>query len=447
METRKLYCEDPRLIEFQARLVACEKSAKGWEVELDKTAFYPEGGGQPSDRGWIDGVPVLDVQQANGSVRHLVAARLAAAPGATLTGKLDWERRFDYMQQHTGQHLVSAAFLELLGVETVSVHLGESYTAVELDAAVLAEADLAAVEERVNAIIGENRPVRALFVPREEIDDALAGGGRGDETAGGRWRGGGGEAHGGGSGAFSEEDAPPRRYRLRKTPPDLPIVRLVEIEGFDLCACGGTHLARTGEAGLVRAVGSETIRRRVRVQWKIGRRAYRDYQEASELTAALARELGGRASESLERVRELLGTLKASRSLAARLEQRLAELTAATLPVERLRAADGSELERVAQLFSGESETFIRELSELLAAAPRRLVCLVNDTGERLDLSIATGSECRVEIAKLVEPLLPLVEGRGGGRQGRWRGSGVRREGASAFLAGLRDALQSAPGP
>lgn len=406
METRRLYFDDPRTTEFEANLVACEKAKEGWEIELDRSAFYPEGGGQPADRGWIDGVPVLDVAERNGSVRHIVAFRPAAAPGATVKGQVDWERRFDYMQQHTGQHLISAAFLGHLGVETVSVHLGESYTTVELNTPALSEADIAAVEERANAIIGENRPVRSHFVPREEI------------------------AH----------------YRLRKTPPDLPLVRLVEIVGFDLCACGGTHVASTGELGLVHAVGSEAIRGHVRVQWKIGRRAYRAYREADALTEALARELGGKPADSLERVRDLLGALKDTRAQVVRLERRLVELTAATLPVERVPAAGGSPFQFVGGLLVGESEAFIRELSQELVLQPRRVVCLVNDAGDRLRLSVALGPDCGFSPAVLVAPLLPLVEGRGGGRDGRWQGNGARREGASAFIEGVRKALHSVPG-
>ncbi len=405
METRKLYYENPRLVEFEANLVACEKADEGWQVELDGSAFYPEGGGQPADRGWIDGVPVLDVAERDGSVRHLLAARPAAAPGDRVKGRVDWERRFDYMQQHTGQHLVSSAFLDRLSVETVSVHFGESYTTVELDTPVLSEAELAAVEERANEVIGENRTVRSLFVPLEEIV----------------------------------------RYRLRKAPPALPVVRLVEIDGFDLCACGGTHVARTGEIGLVHAAGSESIRGHVRVQWKIGRRAFRDYREASTVATAVARELGGKPVESLERVRDLVGALKDARAVAARLERRVAELTAAALPVEHVPSADGSSFEFVGHRLVGESEQLMRELLERLAVEPRRVVCLVCDAGDRLRLAVAVGPGCGFSPAALVSPLLSLVEGRGGGKDGRWQGSGARREGAGAFIDGVRAALHSTP--
>ena len=406
METLRLYYDDPRTTDFEAILVACEKVGEGWEVELDRSAFYPEGGGQPADRGWIDGVPVRDVTVRDGSVRHLVASRLAAAPGARVQGRVDWERRYDYMQQHTGQHLISAAFLGRLGLETVSVHLGESHTAVELDTPELSEGDLAAVEERANAVIGENRPVSSLFVAREKI----------------------------------------ARYRLRKAPPDLPFVRLVEIADFDLCACGGTHVAGTGEIGLVHACGMELIRGNVRVQWKIGRRAYRDYREASSLAAALARELGGRPAEQLERVRDLLGALKDSRALSVRLERRVVELTAAALPVERVPAASGSPFQFVGRILAGESDAFVRALSQELASEPRRVVCLVSDAGDRLRLSVVLGPDCGLDAAALVAPLLPLVDGRGGGRDGRWQGSGARREGAGAFIEGMRNALHSFPG-
>lgn len=435
-------------MEFEAAVASCTRVEGGWEVALDATAFYPGGGGQPADRGWIEGYPVIAIADREGTIHHRLAAANAsdrtpaaaegiaspasvathapeamraaasASPGAWRSGDrlrcvVDRERRLDFMQQHTGQHLISAALLELHDAETVSIHLGESYTAVELAAPSLSNEQLLAVEERANEVIRENRSVRARFVRREEL----------------------------------------AAHRLRKAPPDLPIVRLIEIDGYDLCACGGTHVAATGEIGMVHLVGTEVIRGHLRVQWKIGRRAYRDYREASSLASAIARELGCAQAESLGVVRELRRTLADERAASARVKRRLAGLAAAALPVERLATAGGAEIGFLGHLFHGEDEGLLDEIAELAAAraasgsTARWMLCLTSESDRLLRIVVRVAPGWGIEPSGLLARLLPLVEARGGGGSGRWQGVGRHPEGAEAFLGALRAALQSGPEP
>ena len=218
--TERLYYSDAYLKTFEARVVDRLEIDGRPAVILDRTAFYPESGGQPSDRGALNGAAVVDVQtrEADDEVLHLLSAPLAEE---AVTGVVDHARRFDLMQQHTGQHILSQAFLHTAGAETVSFHLNpdpnEGALTIDLDKAALAPAELDQVEEYANTIVYENRPVIARFVNDEEL----------------------------------------QALPLRKPPKVDKAIRIVEVQGFDWSACGGTHVARTGEVGMIKIVKAE----------------------------------------------------------------------------------------------------------------------------------------------------------------------------------------------
>ena len=206
--SERLYYTDGYLKEFSARVVRANPDPRGARVYLDRTAFYPESGGQPSDRGTLAGIPVLDVIDEGEDVAHLVAVQ---PEGEAVEGRLDWDRRFDHMQQHTGQHILSAAFERIGGYKTASFHLGTESSSIDLDSDRVGTRQIEQSEDLANSVVFEDRPVQISFRPAAET----------------------------------------QQLELRKPTAREGDIRLVDIEGFDLSACGGTHVSRTGSVGIV----------------------------------------------------------------------------------------------------------------------------------------------------------------------------------------------------
>src|SRR5207248_1258434 len=204
--TDRLYYTDPYLREFDATVQRVETRGGRALVTLDRTAFYPTSGGQPFDTGTLGDLPIVDVvdDEHDGSVKHVVENAADVRVGQTVHGVIDWPRRFDHMQQHSGQHVLSAAFDKLFGVRTVSFHLGAAVSTIDL-AREMTAAEIAAAETGANRVVWEDRPVSIRFADAEEA----------------------------------------ARLPLRKEPARGGVLRLIEVEGFDLSACGGTHVART----------------------------------------------------------------------------------------------------------------------------------------------------------------------------------------------------------
>jgi len=222
MATKRIYYDDAFVRQFEAEVLACEEqtgnSGKRWRVLLDRTALYPASGGQPDDRGKIGGADVVEVVDEGEEIAHFVDAQVILGP---IKAEVDWKRRFDHMQQHTGQHLLSAVLQTKFGLETVSFHLGEDVCTIDLRGREPAEETLAGAERAANEIIFEDRPVKILYATREELQG----------------------------------------LGVRKEVEREGILRVIEIEGADWQPCGGTHVARTGQIGLVQLRRSTKIRR------------------------------------------------------------------------------------------------------------------------------------------------------------------------------------------
>ncbi len=229
--TERLYYRDAFLKEFDACVISCEQAGQRWRVVLDRTAFYPASGGQPHDFGTLGSAPVVEVADAeDGSVVHYTDASIAPGP---VHAEIDWARRFDHMQQHTGQHLLSAVFIELFQFQTISFHLGRETSTIDLQAPAIVPRHLDEAERRANELIFEDRVVAVRFGTAEEL--AAAG--------------------------------------IRKEVDREGVLRAVEIEGIDLQPCGGTHLARTGQAGLLLIRSLERRRDAWRLEFVCGFRA------------------------------------------------------------------------------------------------------------------------------------------------------------------------------
>lgn len=274
--TERLYYTDAYLRSFDARVVALRDG--GRRVHLDRSAFYPTSGGQPHDRGTLGGVAVDDVVDEAEHVTHLLREPLPAAEGDAVRGEVSWDRRFDHMQQHTGQHLLSALFADLCGWQTLSVHFGPEVSTLDLDTARVSAEQVHEIERRANELIVEGRPVSVTFE-----DAATAVGLRKDS---------------GRSGAL----------------------RIISIHGVDRSACGGTHVRSTAEIGVLLLRGQEKVRKSLRVEFVCGHRAARRARHDFEVLQGISRALSASPDEAARLVQGQRDQLRELQSTVRRLQ-------------------------------------------------------------------------------------------------------------------------------
>ena len=286
MLTEKLYETNSYLKSFDAQVLTCEPVKDASAVVLDRTAFYPEGGGQPCDLGVLGGARVLDVQERDGVVVHSVDAPLSG----TVTGTIDWDRRFDLMQQHSGEHMISGTAHRLFGCENVGFHMGAELITIDFDRVVSME-ELLTVEAEVNQAIWLDQPVQVRY--------------------------------------YDSESDCPEDYRSKKAIAGR--LRLVEFPGVDLCACCGTHVARTGEIGLVKLLSVVKFHQGVRIELVCGRRAYGYLAAVTAQNRAVSGLLSAKPFETAKAVERTLGELAQIKQEKALWESRYVRARAAAL--------------------------------------------------------------------------------------------------------------------
>jgi alanyl-tRNA synthetase len=347
-------------------------------VVLDQTALYPTAGGQPSDRGMLNATALLgvEVRESDGAVVHLLESEL---PGDQVTGRIDWPRRFDHMQQHTGQHILSAAFEQAMDADTVAFHLGTEICTIDLNVERLSPEAVAPVEAMVNRVIWEDRPVTTGFVSPEDLDS----------------------------------------YPLRRPPQVDGPIRLVEVADFDVNPCGGTHVARTGEIGLLKIVRLEYRAHETRVEFLCGKRALRDYDEKNHLILDLASTLTvgyWELPDAIDRLQEELKTTR--KSLRDAREQATAEL-ANRLALE---ATSVGDLRVVKTVLDDVKPGDLRMLARNVASHPATLALMASQE-ERTNLCFAAAGDVSADAAALLRTACQALGGKGGGQPHMAQGS------------------------
>ncbi len=368
MSTHRLYFDDPCLVRFAAHLVARD----GARVALDRSAFYPEGGGQPADRGMLSGVPVTDVQvDEAGVVWHTLAGPLDTDE---VIGEVDWARRLDLMQQHHGQHLLSAAFEELFQLPTISFHLGPDSSTIDLATPAVTAGQAEAVEARTNQVIWEDRPVYARFVSREE----LAG------------------------------------IPLRKPPVVDGPIRVVSVPDFDHSACGGTHPRATGTVGLLQIRRLERRGAATRVEFVCGGRALRDLRQKHGVLSRLAAATSVGVNELEEKVARLAAEHGALRKKLGETRRTLRGWIAQDM----IDNGAGPIVDGVT-LIADHSPQGEEEETRFLAMelASRGAVALLACTGEGSGYLVFAAPVGRFDAARLLRATLAQFPGKGGGRK------------------------------
>jgi alanyl-tRNA synthetase len=415
--SERLYYSDSFLKSFTAAVTAVREfpgphSDSIWQLSLDRTAFYPTSGGQPFDIGMLRTtlpgeaaleVPVEQVEEdEQGAVWHFVRKPLSV--GAHVEGQIDWERRFDHMQQHSGQHLLSAIFLREIQAATVSFHLGEKTSTIDLTGASVVQHSLERVERIANEIIGEDRPVTTLYVSREEAQAMLAAG------------------------------------ELRKLPDRQGSIRLIDIADCDRNACGGTHVRSTGQIGGLQVRGLEKVSRGMRVEFLCGLRAIRASRTDVSILNKTAALLSTGATELPAAVTRLLLDGKSGAKERQKLREELALFQAASLasevPIE-------SGLRLVARELKDRDRDYVKMLaSRTAAAAPSTAVILCAKDADPMRVFVARGPDLDFDCGRILHEALARLGLRGGGSASLAQGD-VPREHEPALLASLIETIRN----
>ncbi len=389
--TERLYYHDSFLREFDAHVLACEPAGDRWQVILDRTAFYPASGGQPYDTGTLGDARVLEVidRESDDTVLHITDRVIATGP---IHGRIDWERRFDHIQQHTGQHLLSAAFVDLFGMQTVSFHLGRESSTIDLAAPAVGSQHLEAAERRVNEIIFEDRPIGIRFGTAEEL--AAAG--------------------------------------IRKQVQREGTLRAIEVEGFDRQPCGGTHASRTGQVGLLLLRKSEKWKGNWRVEFVCGFRALRSARLDAALLGESARLLTCGATEVPSMVERALDERQATHRARQRLTEELAELQALMLLATDRRAGKAGRPSVVCKVLEDQDPSYMRIIATKIVGQPAMRVLLATREGHVI---FAQSNGLDADMNALLRECLAAFGGKGGGTRDFAQGS----VGKAADVARLLD--------
>jgi alanyl-tRNA synthetase len=373
--TQRLYYHDSYQTQFDATLAGVTTVNGQPALWLDQTYFYPTSGGQPFDTGTLAGARVVDVVVSNdGQILHLVdALPVELAVGTPVQGTIDWPRRYDHMQQHSGQHLLSQLFYRHFGWETVAVHFGDHESTLDLDVAAPELAQLEEAERLANDLVYAALPIRAYFVTDAELPTVS----------------------------------------LRRPPKVTGQIRIVEIDAFDYSACGGTHVRTTAEIGPIKLVKLERRRGQARITFLCGKRAYADYaakhrllNEAAALFSTDMAEVPKLVERNLAQLKELQRALDAATEQLLRHEA--AELAAG--------AEEMAGVRLVAHLFADRPSEAVKGLASQLGQQPHMVALLATTAGNRLTLVVARAADVNLHAGNLLRGALETVGGKGGGR-------------------------------
>ena len=365
--TEKLYYADSFLTEFTARALSCEKTKNGWEVQLDRTAFYPEGGGQPSDHGTLGGAAVSDVRERDGVIYHTCDRALEV--GSQAAGTIDFQRRFDFMQQHSGEHIVSGILCGRFHCDNVGFHIGHELVTIDFNAVLTAE-DVQEVELLANQYIWEDHPIHVSWPSQAELDDL--------------------------------------RYRSKKALSGA--VRIVTWPEADCCACCGTHVRSSGQVGCVKLISCQKFREGVRIEMAAGGRALAYCNAIAQQNSQVSQLLSAKptaTAAAVERVQKELYTLRG-----------------------RVAALEESDFARKAQLYAGAGDVLLVE-GAMSAESIRKLCTAVQESaGGRCAVFAGEDGMYQYAVSQpdgdlraLAKEINAALNGRGGGKPGFIQGS------------------------
>jgi alanyl-tRNA synthetase len=388
--TKRLYDLDSHQTESESTVLSCIPAGEHFDIVLNRTVFFPEGGGQPSDTGTLGGANVIFVREEAGEIYHRVDRALEA--GSCVTGRIDWARRFDLMQQHTGEHLLSFSFYELFAASNVGFHLALDYATIDFDKPVSRE-EIQQAELLANQFVWKNLPVQATMYDTEETIAAL----------------------------------PLRKHAEGLKPP----IRIVHIEGADLCTCCAPHCHTTGEIGSVFVADASSYKGGTRITFFCGERALRLHRAQHDDLDVIARRFSCQREAAINAVKKLsddYGALKKSeRELARSLNGYMAAEFAAA-------AKQAGKFRVVAQLLSGVDAARLKDLAQAVSAE-KTIALLVSLGEDRLSYVLSTGTGFPLDVSELMPAVNGALSGKGGGR-------GTLAQGTAPSAVGVKEALE-----
>jgi alanyl-tRNA synthetase len=406
--THRLYYSEPYRRTFDATVLRVDEVAGRAHVTLDQTAFYPASGGQPFDTGALGGAAVTEViDRDDGTIAHVVAGRPRV--GDVISGEIDWARRFDHMQQHTGQHVLSAAFDRLCGVRTESFHMGQSPAAAgphgagpaassTIDLArEVSESEIAAAEDAANAVVWEDRPVAIRF-------------------------------------ATSEEAA---RMGMRKESARSGTLRLIDVQDFDLSACGGTHVERTGAIGVIAIAGWERFKGGSRVEFLCGGRALQRFRTWRGALAAMQKHLSVPPIDMAAAIQRLQEDAKASTRTIRGFQEKLAAHEAQALVARGQRVGDRLV---IAEALEGWDAQGLKAIAVAATSAQPDAIVALFTASTPAQVVVARGARAAGDAGAVLKQLTAAFGGKGGGKPDLAQGGGLAAS-AHQLLAAVRENL------
>ena len=381
MPTKKLYWENSYTTEFKATVLSVadyDKDSTKTIVVLDETAFYPESGGQPSDEGFIGDAKVEYVYEENSIIYHVVDQKLL--DHQEVTCKIDWNRRFDHMQQHLGQHILSSAVESLYDADTVGFHLGNDAVTIDINKETLTSDEIYAIEKVANDNIYKNLPITVHYPEAHEIS----------------------------------------KFRLRKAPTVSEGVRIVEIANTDFSPCGGTHPNSTGEVGIIKIKGLEKMRGNTRIEFLCGERALKDYSWKNTYINGIASLLSVKDTETLSFVEKIYQEARQLEKENRNLQKRLLEYQIKELYTE------GEEIKNHRLVIKVYEGIDFKSLQFMASALNRyeNTIALLATKSDKAQVVFTRSQELKLDISKLFKEVIGLINGKGGGNPTTAQGGG-----------------------
>jgi len=371
--TRKLYQENSYQRKFRATVLDKKVEKETSVVTLDQSYFYPNAGGQLADRGTIEGLPVIDVQEIDGNIIHYIKGDIAIKQGDMITAEIDWKRRFDHMQQHSGQHVLSGILISIWQKETLSYHMGEEVCTLDISYTSLNEKKAEHLEEMANQVIYDNKTIRQYYL-------------------------------GGNSNDISE--------KLRKKQQLHEKLRIVEIDKFDLTACCGTHCKNTGEIAIIKIIGWENRKDKTRLSFLCGHRALADYRKKHQIV----KRLSGFFTVSVTKLEEKFAQLSIEKNELTKrfnkIEKELIRYEAEELKVKY--SKNERDYFLVSKIFSEKSVHLLRQISFMLINEKKCLVIIGAEKPEPV-LCLACSQDFAIHMGDLIRQIMIEYNGKGGG--------------------------------
>ncbi len=394
MKTERLFDCDPYLKVFCAEVLHVLPYEGNYGVILDRTAFYPEGGGQPSDTGHLDDATVLQVIEKDGEILHITDKPIESRE---IRGSIDWARRFDLMQQHTGQHILSACFEEMFGGRTDSFHMGKDISSIEIDIDSFSSNDAESLENEANDIIYKNLPIIVKVVSKEELQS----------------------------------------LPLRKMPVVTENIRIVNIEEVDCSPCGGTHVKATGEVGIIKIKNWERCKGGIRFIFVCGSRALKDYSLDNSIIRGLGEIFSVKDTDIIEAAGKMLNNLKITEKRLLSAAQELIKYEAENIIKEH---PAGGSIKLISRIFEGRSMDDIRLLARYLTQTPNTITLLASkneigkSTSSNVQVVFSRSENMDMDMNSIFKATIHIIDGKGGGSARSAQGGGSKVEGLEEFM-------------